>query len=42
MQIEAFFAMILIILSAVSFITLALIFLYMVYGEEEEPPSSTR
>ena len=36
MQIEAFFAMILIILSAVSFITLALIFLYMVYGKEEE------
>jgi len=42
MQIEAFFAMILIFLSAVSFITLALIFLYMVYGKEEETPSSTR
>ena len=41
MQLEAFFAMILIILSAVSFVTLALIFLYMIYGEEETP-SSTR
>lgn len=36
MELEAFFAMILIILSAVSFITLALIFLYMTYGREEE------
>ena len=42
MQLEAFFTMILIILSVVSFITLALIFLYMIYGKEEETPSSTR
>jgi len=42
MQLESFFAMVLIILSVVSFITLALIFLYMIYGKEEETPSSTR
>ena len=36
MPLEAFFAMILLILSAVAFVTLALIFLHMVYGGEEE------
>lgn len=36
MPLEAFFAMILTILAVVSFITLALIFLYMTYGREEE------
>jgi hypothetical protein len=37
MDLEAFFAMILIILSAVSFITLALFFLHMIYSEEKTP-----
>ncbi len=36
MGLEAYFAILLMILSAVSFITLALIFLYMIYGKEEE------
>jgi hypothetical protein len=35
MGLEAYFAMILLILSAVSFITIALLFLYMIYGKEE-------
>jgi hypothetical protein len=37
MGLEAFFAMILTVLSAVAFIALALVFLYMIYGGEEEP-----
>ena len=37
MDLEAFFAMILLILSAVSFIILALFFLHMIHGEEETP-----
>ena len=36
MELEVYFAMILTILSAVSFIVLVLIFLYMIYGREEK------
>ena len=36
MELEAYFSMILVILSAVSFIALVLIFLHMIYGREEE------
>jgi len=36
MDLEAYFSMILVILSAVSFIAIALIFLHMIYAKEEE------
>ena len=36
MELEAYFAMILTILTAVSFIILVLIFLHMIYGKEEK------
>ena len=36
MMLEQYFSMILVILSAVSFIAIALIFLHMIYGREEE------
>jgi hypothetical protein len=39
MSVEEYFSTIMMVLMGLTFIALALIFLYMVYGEKEEAPS---